>query len=229
VNFGLHGSYVAQPANTSGPAANGIIPVSGFAVRLKDTQELRVDGTQLIDTGSIPAHNAGTLGGEMAAQKGPLFAEAEYERVFVDRSDGVASPSFDGWYVEGSWLLTGESRAYNASSAAFDGPAVAHPFSLRDGGWGAWELAVRYSDADLNFHPGAVGSAPAADSIRGGDQRIFSVGLNWYPNQVFHFMVDFDHVRIDRLSPDAVNFNTPVGAQIGQTYDVVAVRSQAAF
>ena len=52
-------------------------------------------------------------------------------------------------------MITGEQRLYNASTAAFDGPAVAHPFSLSDGGWGAWELAARYSDADLNFNAGA--------------------------------------------------------------------------
>jgi phosphate-selective porin OprO/OprP len=229
VNLGAHGSYVDRPGDTGGPAATGLIPASAFGVRVRDTPELRVDGTQFIDTGTIAAHNASTVGGEIAAQKGPLFAEAEYESVHIDRADGVASPTFTGWYLEGSWLITGESRLYNASSAAFDGPAVKHPFSLSDGGWGAWELALRYSDADLNFDPGAPGTAPAADAVRGGDQKVWSVGLNWYPNQVFHFMFDFDHVEIDRLSPNAAVFATPVGAQIGQSYNVVAIRSQAAF
>ena len=182
INFGVHGSYVDRAGNTAGPGTNGLIPASGFAVRLRDTPELRVDGTQFIDTGSIPAHTASTLGFEAAAQKGPFFIEGEAETVHVDRSDGVASPTFGGWYVEGSWLITGESRVYNASSAAFDGPAVAHPFSLKDHGWGAWELALRYSDANLDFHPGPAGQAPPADGIRGGDQQIFSAGLNWYFN-----------------------------------------------
>ncbi|HZZ88151.1 MAG TPA: porin, partial [Caulobacteraceae bacterium] len=187
LNIGVHGSY-EKPGNTSGPDATGADPIKDFAVRLRVTPELRVDGTQFIDTGSITAHDAGTIGGEIAAQKGPFFAEAEYERIFVSRSDAAPSPSFSGWYVEGSWMLTGESRAYNASSAAFDGPQVAHPFSLNNGGWGAWEFAARYSVADLNYHEGLPGTAPALDSIRGGDQRIWSVGLNWYPNQTFHFM-----------------------------------------
>jgi phosphate-selective porin OprO/OprP len=227
LTLGVHGSYVIRPGDTAGPDATGAVPAKGFAVRLRDTPELRVDGTQFIDTGSIPADDAGTIGGELAAQKGPFFAEAEYEDVFVGRSDGPASPNFSGWYVEGSWMLTGENRLYNPSSAAFDGPLVAHP--VGGGGWGAFELALRYSDADLNFRPGAPGTDPLADAIRGGDQKVFAVGLNWYPNQIFHFMLDFDHVEIDRLSPNAANFQTPVGAQIGQTYNVVAIRSQAAF
>ncbi|HZZ87899.1 MAG TPA: porin [Caulobacteraceae bacterium] len=228
LNIGVHGSY-EKPGNTSGPDATGVVAVKAFSVRLRDTAELRVDGTQFIDTGSIPAHDAGTIGGEFAVQKGPLFAEAEYETIFVSRSDGLPSPSFSGWYVEGAWVPTGESRAYNASTAAFDGPPVAHPFSLKNGGWGAWELAARYSDADLNFRAGLPGAAPAADAIRGGDQRVWAIGLNWYPNPVFHFMLDFDHVDISRLSPSGANFLTPEGAQIGQSYNVVALRSQAAF
>jgi phosphate-selective porin OprO/OprP len=229
VNLGVHGSYVVQPANTSGPGANSVTPLSGMAVRLRDTQELRVDGTQLIDTGSIPAKHAGTIGGEIAVQKGPFFAQSEIEGISVSRSDGVASPSFGGWYVEGGWMLTGEPRLYNASTAAFDGPSIAHPFSLRDHGWGAWELALRYSDADLNFAGGAPGTAPAADAIRGGQSRIWSFGLNWYPNQVFRVMFDVDHVEIDRLSPNATLYQTPTGAQIGQGYTAIAVRTQAAF
>lgn len=229
INLGVHGSYVDRPADTAGPGANGLIASSGFAVRLRDTPELRVDGTQFIDTGSIPAHDAGTLGVEAAAQKGPLFVEGEYERIHVDRADGIASPSFSGFYVEGSWLLTGGQRLYNAATAAFDAPSIARPFSLQRHDWGAWELAVRYSDADLNFNAGAPGTAPAADAIRGGDQRIVSVGLNWYPNPVLHLMLDVDEVRIDRLSPSASLFGTPAGAQIGQTYTAVALRTQAAF
>ncbi|HEX3917844.1 MAG TPA: porin [Caulobacteraceae bacterium] len=229
VNVGLHGSYVDRPGDTAGPGTNGLILPSGFAVRLKDTPELRVDGTQFIDTGSIPAHSASTFGPEIALQKGPLFAEGEYETIHVDRSDGQASPNFSGWYLEGSWMLTGEQRLYNASTAAFDGPTVAHPFSLRDHGWGAWELAARYSDADLNFNAGQLGQAPAADAVRGGDQQVISLGLNWYLNQVFHMQFDVDEVHIARLSPSATNFQTPTGAQIGQTYTAIAVRTQAAF
>ena len=229
VNIGVHGSYVAQPANTTGPAADGSQPVSGMAVRLRDTQELRVDGTQLIDTGSIPASTASTIGGEFAAQKGPFLLQSEVESIHVSRSDGKASPTFGGWYVEGGWMLTGEPRAYNASTAAFDGPTISHPFSLKNGGSGAWELAARYSDADLNFDAGAAGTAPSVDAIRGGDSQIWSFGLNWYPNQVFRVMLDVDHVRIERLSPNATLFQTPTGAQIGQDYTVVAVRTQAAF
>jgi phosphate-selective porin OprO/OprP len=229
VTVGAHGSFVDRPGDTAGPDVNGVFPVNAFGVRLRDTSELRVDGTQLIDTGSIPAHNASSFGGELAGVKGPFFAEGEVESIHVDRADGIRSPSFSGFYVEGSWFLTGESRQYNPSTASFDGPALQHNFSWREGHPGAVELAVRYSDTNLNFDAGPLGSAPSPDTVRGGDLSIWSFGVNWYPNNVFHFMLDVDRVKVDRLSPNATVYNTPVGAQIGQSYTVVAVRTQAAF
>ena len=70
----------------------------------------------------------------------------------------------------------------------------------------------RYSDVDLNYHQGAAGTAPAADAVRGGDQRIVTAGVNWYPNTFVKFMLDYQDVRIERLSPSAATFATPVGA-----------------
>ena len=51
------------------------------------------------------------------------------------------------------------SRTYNSGVAAFDAPVVNHPLG-KDGGFGAVELAVRYSDMDLNY-------AKAGSGLRG--------------------------------------------------------------
>jgi phosphate-selective porin OprO/OprP len=226
---GVHGSYVFRPPDAAGPGANGVTPIASYQIRLRDTPELRVDGTQFIDTGSIDASSASEVGLEFAAQKKNFFLQSEYERIHVDRSDGIASPTFSGWYVEGAWGLTGEARKYSAGTGAFDAPPVKRPFDLHGGGWGAFELAVRYSDTDLNYDAGPAGSVPTVATIRGGDQQVITVGLNWYLNPVFRVMLDFDHVRIDRLSPNAAAYATPTGAQIGQSFNAVAVRTQAAF
>ncbi|HWA61162.1 MAG TPA: porin [Caulobacteraceae bacterium] len=230
VHVGAHGSYVAHPANASGPDANGLVPLSARTITLANTPQLRIDGTRLVNTGAIDADHASTVGLEFAAQKRGLILQAEYEHFHVSRTDpGLSSPSFNGVYVEGLWMLTGETRRYNPITGAFDAAPVAQPFSLKDGTWGAWELGVRYSRLDLDYHAGAPGTAPGADAIRGGTERNFTAGLNWYPNAVIRFMLDYEHVDIDRLSPNAAVYQTPTGAQIGQTYDAVAVRSQVAF
>lgn len=238
IQTGVHGSYVDRPANVTGPGTSGATLISSYAVRLNDTPELRVDGTKFIDTGSISARHANTIGVELAAQKKNFFLQAEYEAFNVERSEpGVTNPHFDGWYVEGTWILSGEARKFNAATAAFDAPAVDHPFKLHGGGWGAWELGVRYSNMNLNYHAGAAGTALATttpggsvtDGIRGGDQKVWTVGVNWYLNPIIRLMLDYEHVEIDRLSPSAAAYSTPAGAQIGQTYNVIAARTQVAF
>ena len=229
LHLGVHGSWLEHPPNTAGPATNGVTPLSAEAVSFSNTQQLRVDGTKLINTGAIDAHHAFTAGLEFALQKGPFIVQSEAEEFGVERSDIASSPTFHGWYVEGLWTLTGEPRTYNRQTAAFDAPIPTHPFSWAGGTWGAWELGVRFADADLNYQPGAPGTAPGPTSIRGGDEQNLSVDLNWFPNPVVKFMFDYEHVRIVRLSPNAVIFTTPTGAEIGQTYDAVAVRSQFAF
>jgi phosphate-selective porin OprO/OprP len=229
VHVGVNASKVLSPPNTTGPAANGSTPLNAKVVAFSNTQEVRVDGTKLINTGNLNARSADTESVEFAAQKQNFLLQAEYSNLRIIRSDGFSSPTFKGYYVSGLWVLTGERRAYNTQTGAFDAVPVAKPFSLKTGDLGAWELGFRYSDINLNYHPGAGGAAPAADGIRGGQERNTSVVLNWYPNSVVRFMVDYVHVDIDRLSPNAANFQTPAGAPIGQHYDVIGGRAQFAF
>jgi phosphate-selective porin OprO/OprP len=230
LEFGVHGSYVARPADIGGPdTAAG---ATRYSVTLQERPELRVDGTRLISTGAINAQHASSAGLEAAVEYGPIFLQSEYEKFKVERRNGVvglADPEFTGYYVEGAYSLTGEKRRFNANNWAFDAPPVNHPFSLADHTWGAWELAGRYSDIDLNFHAGPLGSAPAADAVRGGEQRIWAAGLNWYPNSVVRFMLDYQDVKIERLSPSAATFSTPTGVEVGQHYHAISIRSQFAF
>lgn len=223
---GVHGSRVFSVADAGGPD----VLANRYPVQLRERPELRVDGTRLIDTGQIDARHVTTGGLELAAQKRQFFVQGEYERIGIDRRNSLLSnPHFSGWYVEGGWVLTGERRKFNTGTFAFDAPPVDHPFDPRHGTFGALELALRYSMTDLDYHDGDVGFATPADGIRGGEQKILAAGLNWYLNPVIRFMFDYQHVDIDRLSPNPVIYMTPVGAEIGQSYDAVSVRSQLAF
>ncbi len=122
-----------------------------------------------------------------------------------------SNDNFSAWYVEGTWLLTGESRGYNVATGAFTPPRVAHPFGFgQNGGTGAWELALRYSDTNLNDHitdptsivTAATGTARTYDfynTVRGGDQRIFTAGVNWYPNNVVRFAFNYELIQSSSL------------------------------
>jgi phosphate-selective porin OprO and OprP len=66
---------------------------------------------------------------------------------------------------------------------------------VRAGGWGAWELAARFSQINLN--DGTVGFAQpvgARPNIQGGRQADFTLGLNWYPDVGIRFMFNWVHV-----------------------------------
>ena len=59
---------------------------------------------------------------EAAAVMGPFSVQSEYISTTVQTDDPAISsdPDFSGWYVYGSWFITGESRAYKTSSGTFD-------------------------------------------------------------------------------------------------------------
>jgi phosphate-selective porin OprO/OprP len=225
-HIGVSGSYVYSLADTT-----GVPGASRYPVQFRDRPELRVDGTRLVDSGGINADNAYVLGLEGAFQMSNFLIQGEAFRYGAERRapTTLSDPEFDGYYVEGSWFITGETRKYNRSTGAFDGPSPAMVFNREAGSWGAWELVARYSNLDLNYHAGKAGFATPVDGIRGGEQTIATVGVNWYVNNNLRFMLDVQHVEIDRLSPNAATFATPVGAQIGQEYDTIALRTQFGF
>nr|MBP9755233.1 porin [Phenylobacterium sp.] len=181
IHLGANASIVAQPTDLGAAAA------TRYALQVRERPELRVDGARLVDTGPIDAKGAQAYGLEFAAQKQSLYVQAEYFDISLDRRNpavGATDPGFNGWYAQGGWVLTGERRKYNAGTAAFDAPGVDKRFDASKGQWGAWELAARYSTIDLNY---AENSLIAANRVRGGEQDIWTLGLNWFPNPAVKF------------------------------------------
>lgn len=218
-HLGAAYQYVIDP-NDSGPNAT-----PRYAAQLRDRPELRIDGTRLIDTGAIDARHVSVLGLEAGLTAGPFLIEGEWFRYEIDRRITTAvapkDPRFDGWYVQGAWVLTGERRPYNPADARFDAPKPTYNFNPAAGTWGAFELATRYSVTDLNYRAGTRGTAAVLGAVRGGEQKILTFGANWYLNPTIRMMLDYQHVDIDRLNA--------AGAQIGQDYDAVAGRLQLSF
>jgi phosphate-selective porin OprO and OprP len=187
---------------------------------LNDRPELRIDPTTLISTGAIAGvSGAQVYSAEAAATYGPLFLQGEYFWFNVDRNAFAPLPSlkFQGGYAEAAYVLTGETRRYNAPSASYGGVAPANPFSLSGGGWGAWEIAGRYSTMDLNDQ------LAMANGVAGGRQTIYTLALNWYVNDNIRFMFNYLHGDITKqISP--TNFG-----DAGAKFDAFAMRTQVAF
>jgi phosphate-selective porin OprO/OprP len=214
LHLGANIQGILQPTDTAAGAA------TVTQVQLRERPELRVDGTRLVDTGLINADGLTVYGLELGGQYSNVYLASEVFKIDVDRI-GAFDPSFSGWYVQGAWTLTGETHAWNAANGGFRGVKPVNNFDPANHKWGAWELAARYSRLDLDDTAGVAGLAAPAGGVRGGVQKITTVGLNWYPNPVFRFLLDYQWVDVDRLNA--------AGAQIGQDTEIVSLRSQFAF
>lgn len=221
-HIGVNASMIVEPAAAGPDFGAGAVT----SIRLRERTESRVEGVRLIDTGSIDAENALALGLEAAVQYRAFTLQSEVFNIDVQRRTGVlADPEFSGWYLQGTWTLTGQPRRYNVATAAFDMPRVEKPFSLKTGDLGVWEIAARYSTLDLD---------DAVAGIRGGEQDIVTLGVNWQPNNAVRFQANVQRVDVDRLSPGGTAFGAgaltpPAGAQIGQDLTIWSLRSQYAF
>ena len=74
---------------------------------------------------------------------------------------------------------------------------------------------------NLDDHAGVPGAATPVGGVRGGEQKVASVGINWYPNPVFKFQLDFQNVDVNRLGATGLN--------VGENAKIYTLRSQFAF
>ncbi|HVZ28363.1 MAG TPA: porin, partial [Rhizomicrobium sp.] len=236
------------------------------SITLSDPPELTVDsnGYNLPTTGSLAANHLTQWGVETAGNWQNFYGQAGYYGFQVDRAPvAFATPSgtqivtpannnFSAWYAQATWILTGESRLYNAATGAFTPPRVAHPLDLNGGGFGAFELALRYSDTNLNDHvlsgvniiTAASGASRTYDyynTVRGGDQRILTAGINWYPNNAIRFALNYELIQNSKLQSGTTQ-NALTGLVVtttgtpslpavnaGQNLSAVALRAQLSF
>lgn len=217
VHIGADAEWLIQPPRN--------LVTQAQTLTLSDRPELRIDPTTLISTGAIAnVSGAQVYGVEAAATYGSFIAQGEYYWFNVDRTAntglppvGASSLKFDGGYAQVGYVLTGESHAYNSSTASYGGIKPANPFSLAGGGTGAWEIAARVSQMNLNDQ------LATAAGIAGGRQTIYTAALNWYVNGNVRFMLDYLHGDI---SKQASSVST---ADVGSRFNAVAMRTQVAF
>jgi phosphate-selective porin OprO/OprP len=225
-DWNIHTEFSGQMAFHPNVNANGTPGVSRTTLTLADFPELQIDFNPLVNTGPLSARNANVYGGALGASWRNFLVQGEYYQISLNQSKlpGVPAPrlGFNGGYVEGGWVMTGEPIPYDVTSAAWGRPKVDHPFSLEDGGIGAWELAARYSTVSLdsNVVPGVPQSVTGG--IYGGQQQTAALALSWYPNDWLRFMLQFQYVDVNKL-------NSAGTVQIGQRFETLAARAQATW
>jgi len=221
-DYGLHlgvSGYYLQNADT--PQFGAVVTDT---ITFNDRPEIRVEGARWIQARSNFNSDQGyMLGAEVAGFYGPFWVNGEYYNFAFDQERNalfaVQPPevSFDAYHIQAGWLITGETRGFSASRAAWAGIKPNDPLSLSTGGLGAWELALRYSVADLNDEESNfIGTTLAG--VRGGKEENMTVGVNWWVNEYVAFKFNYIHADIDRR--DLNNL------QVGDTFNVYALRAQ---
>ena len=169
LHLGLAASRETPQAST-----NGLGLVSPPAVRFRATPEDGLSPIRLVDSSTlVDVDHIDRSGVEGLWIHGPLSLQGEYLNAKTTFYNGKPAYRIDGYYGFGSWVLTGESRPYRDGNVGNIVPSHA---------WGAVELALRYSNVDLN-DPGVLG----------GREHDWTLGANWYLGQ--HLKLQANYIR----------------------------------
>ncbi len=167
---------VARPDGDASPA-----DTNANQGRFRTRAELR-SNSRWIDTRAIAGADwYEILGLEAILNLGPLQVVGEYQSNWMQRDNVTAGTgpdlNFHGGYVYVAYMLTGEHVPYKRTSGTIDRVRpFENCFRVRTsdgvgGGWGAWQVAMRYSHLDLTD-----------SDIRGGVENNATLGLVWYFN-----------------------------------------------
>jgi len=165
----------------------GVLEDPKGEVKFNARPESKASDIRFVDTGDLEdVDRIGRIGLEAAWKSGPFSVQAEWMHAAIDRDHGYANAGLHGWYIMGSWLITGESREYK--NGRFKGVSASRP-------GGAWELTTRYSRVDLDDA-----------GVRGGTEDNVTLGLNYYANKHLRIMANYIKVHSERRgetdSPD---------------------------
>ncbi|MDD2595656.1 MAG: porin [Bacteroidales bacterium] len=183
-NYGLH----------FGAAASYRTPKSDMAtseyggVRYSTRNSTSINRKKYLDTDVIKDVNHDLLyGAEFAGFYKGLRFQGEYigNNTYLNTVPGASDKTvykFNGWYAYAGWLIFGGQYQYNTSEGEFTQPR-------RGKSWGDIELLARYDYINLN-----------SGNIYGGSAQAYTIGLNYYINNNFKVMVNYQYNDNDRYA-----------------------------
>jgi phosphate-selective porin OprO and OprP len=181
-------------AETSSALTNGYSSIKGKTVA----------GFEFYDSKFFVNGERKRTGFELRFRPGPFSLQSEYMHVTEERRQesvydaDLAPLAVTGWYVAGTWALTGEIKSNG----------LAEPRRpLLEGGVGAIELCARVEAITFGSAGGEQDSAdpashsPRADVVLRNSDRVVTYGVNWYANR--WVKVQFNLVREELADPTA--------------------------
>jgi phosphate-selective porin len=137
------------------------------------------------------------LGAELAWMVGPLSLKSEYANLqlnnLTNSKNVTGNFSGNSGYVTLGWFLTGEHEPWKNGLPQAVTPK--NPFVFGKGGIGAIQLVGRYEW--LSMDKGLLNQGFADSTLSSGASG-YTFGLNWFPNDVFKFMLNYYHTDFDQ-------------------------------
>ena len=121
--------------------------------------------------------------------RGPLGLMAEYVSSSQELINGTNETKIENqaWNLTAHFVVSGEQAGYK-------GVSPENPFDLESGKFGAWEIAFRYSQLNIDEDAFPIFADPATAA---SEARNFTAGINWYLNKNVKFAFSYDHTTFE--------------------------------
>ena len=203
LGFGVAASYGRRDASTTSPT----LRTAGRTTMFRYENGVTGTGEQLRIVPQLYYYRGGFgLMGEYLSSRQEVQRGARRERV-----------NNRAWFAQASYVLTGEKNTYR-------GVTPKNNFDPKNGKWGAFELAARYSDLDLDddLFSGSAATRFSDPSLSVTGARAWTIGLNWYLNRALK--IQFNYERTD-FDGNGIN----IGAVRRDHEDVFLTQFQVSF
>lgn len=185
-HWAIAGSY-GHPDGTPSPGA------AANTAQFNTRPEARTSSNWLNTQAIAGADGCELLGLEGVVNVGALQIVGEYQNLWTEREAGFGSDlHFHGGYLYAAYFLTGEHTPWERRTGTLSRVRPFENFFLVNtcdsgvqGGWGAWQVAVRYSYAD--FSDG---------DVLGGVGEAVTLGVNWWWNPYARMQFNYLNGRI---------------------------------
>lgn len=143
---------------------------------------------------------------------GPFGVLGEYVGSFQEVRLGVTERELNNraWQVAVSYVLTGENASYR-------GVKPSRPFAPGKDGWGAVELAARFSELKVDHDAFPLFASSTASARKAQD---FTLGVNWHLDQNVKAVLNYEQTEFD---------GGGAGARDRETEKAALFRLQLAF
>ena len=124
--------------------------------------------------------------------KAEWMRSSEQRRGQSNRNENLSTFVGTGWYVSGTWLVTGENKDSDVSPRR----------PLFQGGIGAIEIGARYDQLEFGSagKTGTAFSNPRADRLLTNSDHVWTLGVNWMLNRWLRVMSNAIHEDFEDAS-----------------------------